>query len=106
MKVKDILRREFAKDSPFHGELGVADCLKEQRNFQNLSNKLCLTSYWSKGYSHFQTTRWQGNWNDFDGLIRIEPSQGFVDKEKMGNQLCIVSNLPLSLPNGVTEEVG
>lgn len=34
MKVKDPLRREFAKDNPFHGELGVADCLKEQRNFQ------------------------------------------------------------------------
>lgn len=37
MKVKDPLRREFAKDNPFHGELGVADCLKEQRNFQTLS---------------------------------------------------------------------
>lgn len=74
MKVKDPLRREYAKDSPFPGELGVADCLKEQRNFQNFSNKRCLTSYWSKSYCHFQTSHWQGNWNYLDGLIRIEPS--------------------------------
>lgn len=74
MKVKDPLRREYATDNPFPGELGVADCLKEQRNFQNLSNKCCLTFYWSKSYSHFQTSHWQGNWNYFDGLISIEIS--------------------------------